>query len=366
MKIVIFGLTISSSWGNGHATLWRGLCKNLIRSGHDVVFFERDVSYYADARDFSELPGGRLELYPSWGDVKGRARVDAMEADAAIVTSYCPDAGDATTLILDCTAALRVFYDLDTPITLAKLRAGETVPYIVANGLGDFDLVLSFTGGEVVFQEIRRLTGARRIEALYGHVDPDTHRPAPPQPHYRADLSYLGTYSRDRQQTLDSFFVGAARSRHDLRFLIAGAQYPQDFPWSPNIYFVRHLPPAEHPAFFASSRLTLNVTRKPMAEMGWCPSGRLFEASACGAPLVSDAWDGIQDFFEPGTEILLANRKEDVLAAFELEDSELWRIAHRARERTREQHSSAKRAQELVGLFETATLRGFQSALQEV
>jgi len=366
VKIVIFGLTISSSWGNGHATLWRGLCNNLIRSGHDVVFFERDVSYYAGARDFSELPGGRLELYASWDDVRAKARVDAIEADAAIVTSYCPDADDATALILDCTAALRVFYDLDTPITLTKLRAGETVPYITANGLGDFDLVLSFTGGEAVFQEFRRLTGARHIEALYGHVDPDTHRPAQPQPHYRADLSYLGTYSRDRQQTLNSFFVGAARSRHDLHFLIAGAQYPQDFPWSPNIYFVRHLPPAEHPAFFASSRLTLNVTRKAMAEMGWCPSGRLFEASACGAPLVSDAWEGIQDFFEPGAEILLAHRKEDVLAAFELEDSELRRIAQRARERTLEQHSSAKRAQELVGLFETATSRGSQSALQEV
>ncbi len=366
MKIVIFGLTISSSWGNGHATLWRGLCKSLIRSGHDVVFFERDVSYYASTRDFSELPGGRLELYAKWDDVKARARVDAIHADAAIVTSYCPDAGDATALILDCTAALRVFYDLDTPITLAKLSAGETVPYITAGGLGEFDLVLSFTGGEAVFQEFRRLTGARRIEALYGHVDPDLHRPSPPQPHYRADLSYLGTYSRDRQQTLDSFFVGAARSRRDLRFLVAGAQYPQDFPWSPNIYFVRHLPPAEHPAFFASSRLTLNVTRKAMAEMGWCPSGRLFEAAACGAPLVSDAWDGIEDFFEPGAEILLAHRREDVLATFDLGEGELRRIAHRARERTLEQHSSSTRAQELVGLFEKAPSRASQPAPQEV
>jgi spore maturation protein CgeB len=366
VKIVIFGLTISSSWGNGHATLWRGLCKNLIRSGHDVIFFERDVPYYAGARDFSELPGGRLELYANWDDVRIKARVDATEADAAIVTSYCPDAGEATALILDCTAALRVFYDLDTPITLAKLRAGETVPYITADGLGDFDLVLSFTGGEAVFQQFRRLTGARNIEALYGHVDPDTHRPARPQLHYRADLSYLGTYSRDRQQMLDSLFVDTARARHDLRFLIAGAQYPQDFPWSPNIYFVRHLPPAEHPAFFASSRLTLNVTRRAMAEMGWCPSGRLFEASACGAPLVSDVWDGIEDFFEPGAEILLARGKEDVLAAFELEDSELRRIAHRARERTLEQHSSSRRAQELVRLFEKSSSRGSRFALQEV
>jgi spore maturation protein CgeB len=367
VKIVIFGLTISSSWGNGHATLWRGLCKNLVRLGHDVVFFERDVPYYAGARDFFELPGGRLELYGSWEDIRTKARLDASDADAVIVTSYCPDAIEATRLILDCSAALRVFYDLDTPVTLARLRAGEAVPYIGSDGLEDFDLVLSFTGGDTVFQEFRRLVGARRIEALYGHVDPDIHRPAPPQQHYRADLSYLGTYSEDRQQALQSLFVAPAQARTELRFLIAGAQYPQDFPWSPNIYFVRHLPPSEHAAFFASSRLTLNVTRRAMAETGWCPSGRLFEAAACGAPLLSDAWNGIEDFFEPGAEILLAHGKEDVLAALDRDDSELRRMATRARERVLEQHSSAKRAQELVELLERPSVRGaLQSALQEV
>ncbi len=366
MKIVIFGLTISSSWGNGHATLWRGLCKHLVRLGHDIVFYERDVAYYAGARDLFELPGGRLELYGSWEGIRLKARLDAMDADAAIITSYCPDAVDAGALVLECSDALRVFYDLDTPVTLTRLKSGEAVPYIGPAGLGDFDLVLSFTGGEAVFREFRRLLGARRIEALHGHVDPDIHRPAPRQPQYRADLSYLGTYSQDRQPVLESLFVASARARQDLRFLIAGAQYPPDFPWSPNIYFVRHLPPSEHAAFFASSRLTLNVTRKAMAEMGWCPSGRMFEAAACGAPLLSDTWAGIGDFFEPGAEILLADRKEDVLAALEMDDAELRRIADRARERTLEQHSSAKRARELVELLERAAARGSaQSTLQE-
>jgi spore maturation protein CgeB len=366
VKIVIFGLTISSSWGNGHATLWRGLCKNLVRLGHDVVFFERDVPYYAGARDLFELPGGRLELYGSWQDIGHTARVDASDADAIILTSYCPDAHEATGLILDCSNALRVFYDLDTPITLARLKAGETVPYIGAAGLGDFDLVLSFTGGERVFAAFRQLVGARRIEALYGHVDPDIHRPTLPQSHYRADLSYLGTYSPDRQEALNALLVAPALALPDLRFLIGGAQYPADFPWSPNIYFVRHLPPSEHAAFFASSRLTLNVTRKAMVEMGWCPSGRLFEAAACGVPLLSDAWEGIQDFFKPGSEILLASRQEDVLAALEMEDHELRRLAESARERTLEQHSSASRAQQLVDLLESAW-RGDtpQAAMQE-
>jgi spore maturation protein CgeB len=366
VKIVIFGLTISSSWGNGHATLWRGLCKNLVRLGHQVVFFERDVPYYAGARDFFELPGGRLELYASWDEIGPKARLDAVDADAIILTSYCPDAAAVTELISDCANPLSVFYDLDTPVTLARLNAGETVPYIGPSGLRDFDLVLSFTGGERVFREFRRLLGAHRIEALYGHVDPDIHRPTSSQPHYHADLSYLGTYSLDRQQALDSLFVASARSRPDLRFLIGGAQYPADFPWSPNIYFVRHLPPSEHAAFFASSRLTLNVTRQAMAEMGWCPSGRLFEAAACGVPLISDVWDGIGDFFELGSEVLPAKGRDDVLAALALEDVELRRIAERARERTLAQHSSAKRAQELIDLLGTSA-RGSapQAALQE-
>jgi spore maturation protein CgeB len=357
VNIVIFGLTISSSWGNGHATLWRGLCKYLVRSGHSVVFFERDVPYYAGARDLFEIPGGRLVLYSSWEDVRSIARSSVMEADAAIVTSYCPDALTATDLILSQDHATPVFYDLDTPITLAKVRAGEPVPYIGPTGLEGFALVLSFTGGKQLFDEFRRKLGARDIRPLYGHVDADLHRPVLAEAHYRADLSYLGTYSEDRQSGLETLFVAPARSRQDLRFLIGGAQYPPDFPWSSNIYFVRHLPPSEHAPFFASSRVTLNVTRPAMAEMGWCPSGRLFEAAACGAPLLSDSWVGLEDFFQPGEEILLADDAADTLAALRLQGDQLSGLARRARERTLDQHSSNKRAGDLVELLEQAASR---------
>jgi spore maturation protein CgeB len=323
--------------------------------GHEIVFYERDVSYYAGARDLFEIPGGHLVLYPSWQAIQLQAREEVRRADATIVSSYCPDGLAATDLVVAQAAGLRVFYDLDTPVTLARLRADDSVPYIGSRGLRDFDLVLSFTGGPRLFEEFQMRLGARRIEALYGHVDPEVHRPVSPQPHYRADLSYLGTYSQDRQRTLEALFVSPARRRQDLRFLIGGAQYPQDFPWSRNIYFVRHLPPSEHAAFYASSRLTLNVTRRAMAEMGWCPSGRLFEAAACGTPILSDMWDGIGDFFEPGEEVLLAHDEEDALAGIESDDSALLRIARRARERTLDQHSSARRAAELIGLLEGAT-----------
>jgi spore maturation protein CgeB len=352
VKIVIFGLTISSSWGNGHATLWRGLCKALIQRGQDVVFYERNVPYYAAMRDLDRIPGGRLELYDDWESIGSRARADLGDADVAIITSYCPDSLDATKLVCEQSRALRVFYDLDTPVTLAQLDAGESVAYIAETGLRDFDLVLSYSGGQAL-TEFRTRLGARRVAPLYGHVDPDIHHPAEPLPHYRADLSYLGTYSEDRQQALEALLVVPAQLRPERRFLIGGAQYPAQFPWSANIYFVRHLPPAEHAAFFCSSRLTLNVTRRAMVERGWCPSGRLFEAAACGTPIVSDDWEGLGAFFRPNEEIIIAKGSEDVITALEIGEEDLKRTARRARERTLEEHSSRRRADQLMQLLET-------------
>jgi spore maturation protein CgeB len=355
MNLVVFGLTISSSWGNGHATLWRGLCRALAAQGHRVVFFERDVSYYAGDRDYREIPGGRLVLYGDWREILPIAREELAAADAAIVTSYCPDAIEAGDLMLDA-PALHVFYDLDTPVTLGRVMRGEEVSYIGGRGLADFDLVLSFTGGAAL-NFLREHLGARRAAPLYGHVDPELHRRAAANETYRSDLSYLGTYAADRQQVLEELFVRPARARPDLRFVIGGAQYPQDFPWSDNIHFVRHLPPGEHPAFFSSARLTLNVTRQDMAAMGWCPSGRLFEAAACGTPIVTDAWDGLEPFFEPDRELLTARTTDDVLAALECDHTDLETMAARARERVFDQHTSAHRARELIGLLQDVPAR---------
>jgi spore maturation protein CgeB len=298
-----------------------------------------------------------LVLYPDWDSALARARQEIREADVAIITSYCPDAIAAGEL-LQCGSGhtLRVFYDLDTPITLAHLAGGGRVAYIGPRGLADFDLVLSYTGGAALAQ-LRTRLGARAVAPLYGHVDPQVHRPVAALPHYVSDLSYLGTYSADRQAALATYLIGPARLRLERRFLIAGAQYPQHFPWSSNIYFVRHLPPPEHPAFFSSSRLTLNVTRAPMAEMGWCPSGRLFEAAACGTPVLTDSWEGLDSFFTPGADILVAHTEGDALAALDLNDAELTRIGRAARERTLAEHTSEQRAAELVAVLDRARSR---------
>jgi spore maturation protein CgeB len=353
VKLVIFGLTISSSWGNGHATLWRGLCRALAARGHQICFFEHDVSYYAAHRDFTEIPGGRLILYPVWEEVAPLAREHLHDADVGIVTSYCPDALAATEFVLESAARLRVFYDLDTPVTLARLREGAAVSYLGPRGLRDFDLVLSYTGGAALGELSERL-GARRVAPLYGSVDPAAHCPTPACDLYRADLSYLGTYAADRQAALEELFIEPARRCGQARFLLGGAQYPAAFPWTPNIYFVRHLPPAEHPAFFCSSRLTLNVTRQAMAALGYCPSGRLFEAAACGVPIVTDAWEGLEQFFTPGAEILLARSSDDVVNALRLPDAALKAQARAARERTLTEHTAERRALELEELFSAA------------
>ncbi len=352
MRIVIFGLAVSSSWGNGHAALWRGLIRALHAAGHHVTFFERDVPYYAGCRDITELPGGGdLVLYGDWDAENARRIVEA--SDVAMVTSYCPDGSAATHLITDSRAGLRCFYDLDTPVTLARISAGERVEYIVPEGLGCFDLVLSYTGGSAL-EALRTQLGARHVVALYGSVDPEVHRPGLPAPQYCGALSYLGTYATDRQPTLERLFLEPARMRPEHRFVMAGAQYPHDFPWSDNVYFVRHLAPSEHAAFYASSRLTLNVTRSAMAAAGWCPSGRLFEAAACGVPLLSDSWPGLDHFFTPGSEVLIAQDTADALAAIDLPDAELASIARRARERVLDEHTAAHRAEEMIAAFEGA------------
>lgn len=365
MKIIIFGLTISSSWGNGHATLWRGLCRALAGNGHDIVFFERDVPYYALNRDLNVIEGGELVLYAAWAEARARASREIDEADAVVVTSFCPDGVCACDLVLQSKRPLKVYYDLDTPVTLAYLASGETAPYLGPHDLSGFDLVLSYTGGTAL-DELRRRLGARLVAPLYGHVDPQRHRPADFNRNYASDLSYLGTYAADRQNSLESLFITPARRRPQRKFLIGGAQYPPDFPWHPNIFFVRHLPPSEHPAFFSSSRMTLNVTRGVMAAHGWCPSGRLFEAAACGATVLSDWWEGLDRFFTPGEEILVARTSEDAIDALDIADSEIRRIAVRARERTLTMHTAERRSLEFLNLLETARSARRTSCAMEV
>jgi spore maturation protein CgeB len=355
MKLVVFGLAVSSSWGNGHATLWRGLGRALRGRGHRLVFFERDQPFYAQHRDQDELPGIDLRIYGAWSEVQDQATRELRDADVGLVTSYCPDALDACQLVLSSRAAVRGYYDLDTPITLERLDRGEEVPYLPPEGLGDFDLVLSYGGGRSL-ELLASTLGARCTAALYGSVDPEVHHPASPREAFAADLSYLGTYAADRQAALEELLVAPADRLPSHRFVIGGAQYPQSFPWRENIAFVRHLPPSDHAAFYASSRLTLSVTRAAMARLGHCPSARLFEAAACGVPVLSDAWKGLDQFFRPGEEILVAHSGQDTVDALSLPEATLLAMGRRARERALAEHTAVHRVVELERILDR--LRG--------
>ena len=351
MNIVIFGLTISSSWGNGHATLWRGLCRALAGRGHQTTFFELDTPYYSAHRDMVQPPGCDLRIYSGWPDVRQEAAAALRNADVGLVTSFCPDAQSATRLLLDSNVELKAYYDMDTPVTLHEIEGGSRPGYVPDCGLEPFDLVLSYTGGRAL-DDLVSCLGARRVAPLYGSVDPDVHRPVAPDARLHANLSYLGTYAADRQRALDRLFLQPAKARGALKFALAGSQYPEQFDWQSNIFYLSHLPPGDHAAFYSSSEWTLNITRGPMAKLGYCPSGRLFEAAACGTPIVSDSWDGLDEFFTPGEEIVVAHDTEDVLSALELGDDERREIGSRARERALDCHTAAARAQELERTFE--------------
>jgi spore maturation protein CgeB len=350
MHLVIFGLTVSSSWGNGHATLWRSLIKAMLRRGHTVSFYERDLPYYASARDLHNLPsGGNLYVYNRLDDIRANAKRDLAHADLALCTSYCPDGAAAGALILESRATIKAFYDLDTPVTLDALGTDHPVEYLPSQDLGQFDLVLSYTGGRAL-EELKSRLGARVVAPLYGSVDPENHYPVPPCEEFRSALSYLGTYAPDRQVAFDRLFLESARRIPKNRFLVGGAQYPGGLAWTSNVTLLHHIPPPDHPAFFCSSRATLNITREAMARYGYCPQGRLFEAAACGTPLLTDDWEGLDTFFLPGEEVLRVTSPDDVVNALSLSDIELRHIAECARARALSEHTGEHRVQELEAI----------------
>ncbi len=351
MKITIFGLTLSSSWGNGHATPYRAILRALHRRGVSVAFYEKDVPYYCSHRDFSASDYCRLEIYPSWDFVRERALREARDSDIVISASYCPGGARINDELLDLDGPLHVFYDLDTPVTLNALSSGP-LDYLRREQIPEFDLYLSFTGGSVL-RRLQAEYGARVVRALYGCVDPDVYVRVPSRLDFNCALSYLGTYAADRQHKLEGLFLESARRRPGLQFLLGGSLYPAGCIWPRNVSHREHVAPAEHPALYSSSEATLNLTRREMADSGYCPSGRLFEAAACGTPILSDWWEGLDSFFDPSNQLSIVETAEDVLALLR-STGDLQTGAWRARQRTLEEHSGDRRAGELLSHCEAA------------
>ena len=346
MKIVFFGLTITSAWGNGHATTYRSLVKALAQRGHRVEFIEKNVEWYQSNRDLPAPAFCELTLYEDWRASRRGLIETCADADAVVIGSYFPDAVAATQAVLDAGFGPIFFYDIDTPITLAGLRARGKVDYLDSALIPQYDAYLSFTGGPAL-GELRDRFGARRALAFYCSVDPDMYQPIPSRREFLCDLSYLGTYAPDRQPKLMRLLNAPAELLPDSRFLVAGPMYPEDIPWPPNISRLAHVSPPDHPAFYSSARFTLNLTRSDMADAGYSPSVRLFEASACGAAILSDDWDGLKEFLTPGEQILLPRDEHDVTdILLHLSDAERNRIGRDARQRILAQHTSMHRARQ--------------------
>ncbi len=353
MRLVVLGLSLSSSWGNGHATTYRALLKAFAGRGHDVLFLERDVPWYAQHRDLPDPDFCDLALYADLDGLDAH-RAAIAAADAVIVGSYVPDGVAAGARVLDWARGTRAFYDIDTPVTLAALEAG-TCAYLAAGQIRDYDLYLSFTGGPTL-RRLERAYGAPAARALYCSVDPDAY-PALDRP-ARYDLSYLGTYSPDRQPTLERLLIEPARRAPDLRFAVAGPQYPAGIDWPANVERIEHLPPDRHPDFYAASRYTLNVTRADMVRAGWSPSVRLFEAGACGTPVISDRWDGLDTLLVPEREILLPDGPEAVLAILRgRAEADRRSLGAAARAAILARHTAAARAEELERFLDEAGAR---------
>lgn len=355
MKIVIFGLSITSSWGNGHATTFRALCRALRARGHRIVFFEHNLEWYANNRDLPEPNFCELNIFEKWKDVRLLVRRELADCDVAVVGSYFPDGIDAIDEMLSAATPVRAFYDIDTPITIAQLREKSATDYLKKEQVRGFDIYFSFTGGPML-REIESRFGARAAVPLYCSFDPEQYHPFPAYKRFACDLSYMGTYASDRQPKIEELLCEPARALPNRKFIVAGPQYPKRVKWPKNVRRIMHLNPQWHARFYSSSRLTLNVTRRDMVLAGHSPSVRLFEAAACAATIVSDNWPGLDTFFKPGEEILLPASASDVIRYLsETDEAELRRIGLRAQDRVLAEHTSEKRAQQFEDAVNQAT-----------
>jgi spore maturation protein CgeB len=346
LSIVILGLSITSAWGNGHATTYRALVRALTARGHHVLFLERDVPWYAENRDLPQPPYGRTALYADLADLQTRFAVEVRMADLVIVGSYVPQGVEVGSWVVQTAQGVTAFYDIDTPVTLAKLARGD-YEYLTPALIPAYTLYLSFAGGPTL-ELLETEYGAQAARPLYCSVDPEHYFPE--RTTLQWDLGYMGTYSADRQPGLMELLLAPAERQARSRFVVAGPGYPATTVWPPNVARIEHLPPDQHRAFYNSQRFTLNLTRADMVRLGYSPSVRLFEAAACGTPIISDLWAGLETILVPHHEILPAQSHADVLSYLvDLPEAARVALGERARQKVLDQHTAAHRAQELEG-----------------
>ncbi|GGB79480.1 CgeB family protein [Dyadobacter sediminis] len=360
LNIVVLGLSITSSWGNGHATTFRGLIRELHKNGHDVTFLERDVPWYASNRDLKDFSYCNTILYSGLDELRQKHTEIIRFADLVIVGSYVPEGVAVGHFVVETADGITAFYDIDTPVTLAKMEKND-FEYLHPDLIPMYHMYLSFTGGPTL-KRLEEQYGSPMARPFYCSFDPELYFPEEQVKQW--DLGYLGTYSTDRQPPLTKLMLQAAEEFQGGRFVVAGPQYPAGIEWPSNVERIEHLPPLEHRKFYNSQRFTMNITRDDMIRAGYSPSVRLFEAAACNTPIISDYWEGIESIFEPGKEILISKSAEETVNYLTgIGEEERQQIAASAREKVLAYHTAAHRAKELETYYSEAT--AFSRTVQE-
>ena len=354
MKIAFYGSSLLSSYWNGAATYYRGLLRALAAHGHAITFYEPDAFERQSHRDIDPPPWCRVVVYPA---TEAGLRQVLSEAGAADLVVKASGVGVFDTELLagilahSRPNALRVFWDVDAPATLAEMAEAPTHPLRAA--LPQLDLVLTYGGGDPVVNAYGAL-GAARCIPVYNALDPQTHHPVPLDPRYAADLSFLGNRLPDREARADDFFFDAARRAPGQRFLLGGSGW-EDKAAPPNVVKLGHVPTEAHNALNVSARTVLNISRNSMASTGFSPATRVFEAAGAGACLMTDGWEGLALFLTPGEEVLVVRDGADLADALQgLSADRAAAIGQAALRRVLAEHTYDRRARMLDGLLTAA------------
>jgi spore maturation protein CgeB len=357
MKIAFYGSSLLSSYWNGAATYYRGLLSDLAGRGHSITFYEPDAFDRQQHRDIDPPPYAEVKVYPATPDAMRGVVAEAARADVVVKASGVGIFDEELLEGIIATSrpqAIRIFWDVDAPATLAEMRANAA--HVLHRAMPALDLVLTYGGGPPVVAAYEDF-GARRCIPIYNALDPATHHPVPPEPRFAADLAFLGNRLPDREARVEAFFLDAAAHLPERRFLLGGSGWEgRGLP--ANVRHIGHVYTREHNAFNTTPLAVLNIARDSMAEVGFSPATRVFEAAGAGACLITDAWEGIERFLEPGTEVLVARDGREVaehLAGLTPERART--IGAAARARITAEHTYARRGAEVDAILRNEAVR---------
>jgi spore maturation protein CgeB len=345
MKIAFFASSLVSAYWNGAATYYRGIVRALHERGHRVTFYEPDAYERQQHRDMADPPWAKVVVYSAQSEDEVLRTVEQARGADLVVKASGVGVHDAllerAVLELQGPATRVVFWDVDAPATLDRVHGDAADPFRPL--IPRYDLVFTYGGGEPVRQAYLGL-GARDCVPIYNALDPATHHPVPPEPRFECDLAFLGNRLPDREARVEEFFLRAAAQLPDRRMLLGGSGWG-DKPLPANVQYLGHVYTADHNAFNCTPRAVLNVSRESMARYGFSPATRVFEAAGAAACLVTDAWEGLETFFEPGTEVLVAQSGDEVAQHVAALDAQRARaIGQAAYRRVLAEHTYAHRA----------------------